>query len=296
VGDVSQPILASDGYHLIKVEERKGNDSASVRHILIRMAQSEANALLTDRKADSLSRIAGAATEAARFDSAAKVLGLTPQSVQAFEGQPVFTSAGVAAGVSAWTFSGGIRPGESSDLFDTEEAYFLARLDTLNEGGIAPFDQVRESIQTLLQRRKKAELTATQAKPFSDRARSASLETAAGERNLTVTTSNLFSRSTFVPNLGRLNAAIGAAFALPVSGISDPIATDDGVFVLRVDRRIEANRETFESQKELQRTTAVSVLQQARVRDFMEGLRENADIEDRRKELNAAARAQAVVP
>jgi hypothetical protein len=137
---------------------------------------------------------------------------------------------------------------------------------------------------------------ATQARTFAERAKASSLETAAQERDLTVTHSNAFSRSTLVPGLGRLNAAVGAAFALPIGAISEPIATDDGVFVMRVDRRVEASRDAFEAQKAVQRANAVRVIQDARIREFMEGLRENAIIKDRRKQLNAAARAQQAVP
>ena len=290
VGDVSQPVLASDGYHLLRVDSKKA-DSVDVRHILLPITQTDSNATRTDRRADSLSIIAASATEVQRFDSASRVLGITPERVQVFEGQPLFTTHGIASGVSAWAFSG-VRELETSDLFDTEQAYFLARLDTLIEGGTAPFDDVKEDIRGLLQRRKKAEIMATQARPFAERATASSLETAAQERDLTVTRSESFGRSTFVPGLGRLNAAIGAAFALPIGAISEPIVTDEGVFVLRVDRRTEASRDAFEAQKATQRANAIRVLQEARLREFMEGLREQADIDDRRKELSAAARAQ----
>jgi hypothetical protein len=183
---------------------------------------------------------------------------------------------------------------ETSELFDTDQAYFLARLDTLVEGGTAPFAEVRDDVRALLVRRHKAESMATQVRPFAERAKASTLETAASERDLTVTSTAPFGRSTFVPGLGRLNPAIGAAFSLPIGAISEPIATDEGVFVLRVDRRVEASRDDFEAQKALQRQNAVRVLQDARLREFMEGLRDGADIEDRRRQLNAAARAQVV--
>jgi peptidyl-prolyl cis-trans isomerase D len=293
-GDVSQPVLASDGYHLLKVESKTA-DSVDLRHILLRMTQSDTNAVITDRRADELARIAANATEAQRFDSAASVLGLKSEIVQALEGQPVFAGFGMASGVSAWAFSG-VRVGETSDLFDTDEAYFLARLDSISEGGTAPFEDVREDIRALLQRRRKGEVMAAQVRTFAERAKATSLESAARERDLTLTRANPFGRSTFVPGLGRLNAAVGASFSLPIGAISEPIATDDGVFVLRVDRRVEASRDAFEAQKAVQRANAFRVLQDARLRQFMEGLRENANIRDRRKQLSAAARAQSTVP
>ncbi len=294
VGDVSQPILASDGYNLIKVDSRTA-DSVTLRRILLPLTQSDSNAVKTDRRADELARIAANATEPARFDSAARALNLRAETAQVMEGQPLFTGFGMASGVSAWAFSG-VRPGETSDLFDTDEAYFLARLDSVFEGGVAPFDAAREDIRGLLQRRKKAELMAAQTKAFADRAKATSLEAAAKERDVTVTKTSMFGRATFVPGLGRLNSAIGAAFALPIGAISEPIATDDGVFVLRVDRRVEATREAFEAQKAEQRASAIRVLQDARMREFMEGIREAADISDRRKQLTAAARSQVAVP
>ncbi len=292
VGDVSQPVLAPDGYHILKLEGR-APDSVNLRHILIPVTQSDSNAVRTDREADALARIAAAATEPARFDSAARELNLEISHVQAFEGQPLFTEHGLAGGASAWAFSG-VVPGESSELFDTDDAYYLARLDTLQPEGTAAFDEVKEGIRGLLLRRKKAEHLAGTAREFTERARASTFERAAEERGMVVNHSNLFARSTLVPNLGRLNAAIGAAFALPVGTVSNPIATDDGVFIIRVDRRIEATREAFEAQKEVQRSTVMNSLQQARVREFMDGLRESANIKDRRKQLAAAARAQAV--
>ena len=291
-GEVSQPVLAPDGYHILRVDTKKG-DSVNVRHILLPVTQTDSNATQTDRRADALARIAASATEPQRFDSAAKTLGLKAESVQVFEGQPLFTGFGMASGVSAWAF-GGVHRGEVSDMFDTEEAYFLARLDSIVEGGKAPFEDVSADIRRLLQKRKKTELMATQAKSFAERAKATSLEAAGKERDFTITKSNMFGRSTFVPGMGRLNSAIGAAFSLPVGAISEPIATDDGVFVIRVDRRVEASKDAFEAQKVIQRANAMRVLQEARIREFMDGLREKADIKDKRKQLNAAARQQAV--
>jgi len=62
--------------------------------------------------------------------------------------------------------------------------------------------------------------------------------------------------------------------------------------VLRVDNRSAAGKDAFEAQKAIQQANAVRVLQEARIREFMQGLRDGATIKDRRKQLNAAARAQ----
>jgi peptidyl-prolyl cis-trans isomerase D len=289
-GEVSQPVLSPFGYHLIKVDSRKG-DSISVRHILLRIQQSDSSALITDRQADQLARIAASSTEPERFDSAAASLSLAPTRVQAFEGQPVMTAQGIAAGISAWAF-GGVRAGESSELFDTETAYYLARLDTLVESGAAPLADVREDIRATIARKKKAELLVSRAGELARDAAGQGLEAAARVRDIPVQKTGMFTRPGFVPGLGRLNAAIGAAFGLPTGSISEPIITDQGVLVIRVDRRVAASREEWEKQKEAQRRDALNSLRQTRVRMFLESLRERAKIDDRRKRLNAAARQQ----
>ena len=74
-GEISQPVATQFGYHLIKVDERKG-DTISVSHILIPIQQRDSAATATDRRADELGRAAGK-TQPAVFDSAAKALGLT---------------------------------------------------------------------------------------------------------------------------------------------------------------------------------------------------------------------------
>jgi peptidyl-prolyl cis-trans isomerase D len=291
VGELSQPVITNFGYHLIKIDSRKG-DSIDVRHILVPIQQGDSSAAQTDRKADQLARLAASSTERERFDSASKSLGLPIQTVQAFEGQPVLSERGIVPSVSAWAF-GGVRVGETSELFDAENAYYLARLDSLREGGIPSIAEVRDEVRAMLIRKKKSETLMPTATTFAKEAAANGLEEAARARNLQVQKSPVFSRGMFVPGLGRLNAAIGAAFGLPIGAVSDPVLTEEGVYVMRVERRIEANREEFEKQKAQQREQATAAMRQARVRGYLDAMRRNAKVEDRRKQLSAAARAQA---
>ncbi len=289
-GELSQPVLTSFGYHLIRVEPHKG-DSTTVSHILVRITQNDSSAVATDRMADTLARIAASSTESSHFDSAAKVLGLRPEIVQAYEGQPLLGAHGVVPSVSAWAFSG-VRVGETSDLYDSDDGYFLARLDTLYEGGTAPLDEVRGDIRAALARRRKAESLVPKASELAKAASSTSLEAAAKSHDVQVTKSPMFSRSMTVPGLGRLNEAIGAAFTLPVGVVSAPVVTNDAVYVMRVDKRVNASRDEWEKQKTVQRSQLTEALRQTRLRDYLDGLRKHADVKDKRKALNAAAREQ----
>lgn len=291
VGEVSQPVLTQFGYHLIKVDSRKG-DTLSMRHILLRIQQSDSSATRSDRLADSLSRMAAAQESPANFDSAAKVLSLPQTTAVAIEGEPLMGSDGRSIpSVSAWAF-GGAKVGETSDLFDSEEGYYVARLDSLQPGGIPSFENAKAEIRRRLISRHKAESLLPKAEALAKAAASSTLESAASAAGMAPTKTDMFTRPQFVAGLGRFNAAVGAAFSLPIGQVSAPIVTDDGVFVLRVERRVEANKATWEAQKETQRREAVSSIQQMRVRTFLSEIRKQAKVEDHRKELNSLARQQ----
>jgi peptidyl-prolyl cis-trans isomerase D len=291
VGEVSQPVLTPFGFHLIKVDERKAGDTLALRHILLRITQSDSSALRTDRRADSLARIAAEQTAPERFDSAAKALNLKIEKLTAIEGQPLTGPEGPLAGVSAWAF-GGSQPGETSSLFDTDQAYFLARVDTVSRSGVASFDEVKNQVRGELLRRKKIEAVRPRAQAFAQQAAKSSLETAAKAAGLTLEKTDAITRGSFAGSIGRLNAAVGAAFTLPVGTVSQPIATDEAVFVLRVDRRVEASRAEFDKVKDERRQAALNALRDQRVRAFYDALRKNADVEDNRADLAAAARRQ----
>jgi peptidyl-prolyl cis-trans isomerase D len=288
VGEISQPVLSPFGYHLIRVDERSG-DTLSARHILLRIQQTDSTAVATDRRADSLSRMAGSAEDPRRFDEASRTLGLPIQRGIVIKGEPFVLGGRYVPGVAAWAL-GGARPGEISELLDWDEGYALARLDSVTRSGIPPLADVTPQIRTLLMREKKLDALVTAAEPLARQAAASSLEQAAAAQSRQVVTSEWFSRVSEAGQLGRVNEAIGAAFSLPVGRVSAPIRTLDGVFVLRVDERREAGRAEFDAQKAELREEDTERLQQERVQLFMLNLRENAKIVDRRLEIAEAQR------
>ena len=287
-GQISEPVESQFGVHLIKVDEKKG-DTISVRHILLRYQQSDSSASRTDKQADVLAKIAAAQTTPQPFDSAAKVLKLTPTRGVAIEGQALTAAGQLVPSASAWAFSG-VRPGETSDLFDTDNGYVLARLDSLSAGGLPSLAQARDEIKRTLLTEKKLDRLMTRAKEFASAASTSTMEAAAQSQGLKLTTTNEFTRGGFAQGLGQLNEAIGAAFSLPIGAVSSPIRTNESVVVLRVDRRVDADHMDWEAQKATQRQQMMQGLRQQRIQAFLQQLRAGAKVDDRRKDLAQAAR------
>ncbi|MDQ8166423.1 MAG: peptidyl-prolyl cis-trans isomerase [Gemmatimonadota bacterium] len=290
-GELSQPVLTPFGWHLIRVDERKG-DTLDVRHILIAIGQSDSSATRTDRRADSLASIGGSQEDPTLFDKAAKTLGLSPASVVVFEKEPLSYAGRYVPSVSAWAFSG-VRAGETSDLFDSPDAYYLARVDSITAGGQQPLAEVKDDIRRRLSKEQRIEKLRPIAAQLATAARASTLEAAAAQKGLSVEKSAPFARVDAVQGIGQFEPAIGASFTVPVGQIGGPFKAVDGMVVLRVDSRTEAARPAFEAEKATQRQQLLQSIRQQRVDEFLVNLRESVKVADKRTTVLSALRRQA---
>ena len=290
-GEISAPVLTQFGYHIIRLDERKG-DTLALHHILLRIEQSDAEATATDRKADSLSKMAASGDEPQKLDQAARLLKLPVVRATAVEGSSVTINGQLIPSVGPWAFKG-VKPGETSELFDSEEGYYLARLDSLQPSGTRSLDQVKGEIRTRLMREKKLTALGTAARNFAKLASAGSIEDASRLTKIPLQHTGMFTRVTGDPTLGGLPEVIGAAFALPVGSVGEPVRSVGAVVVERVDKRTLADSAAWEAQKAVQRNTETEALRQQRVRIFLDNLRQAAKITDRRKQIEAATRRTA---
>lgn len=289
VGEISQPVLTQFGYHLIRLDERKG-DTVALHHILLRVQPSDSNEAKIDKEADDLTKSAAQSDQGAKLDSAAKKLGLPIMKVVAVEDEPAAYQGRSIPSVSAWAFAGGRTVGETSELFDDESGYYLARLDSIAEGGDPKFENVKPLVRQQVARERATERLMPEAQKLAESAATSGLETAAAAQKLDVQKSPLFTRGTFVPGIGQFNEAVGAAFGLPVQAVSAPVRTTDGVFVLRVDKKVQADSAAWTKQLTQQKQMRMQQLQQQRVQMFLQDVRQSAKVDDRRKQIAAASR------
>ncbi len=287
-GEISQPVLTQFGYHLIKVDARKG-DTITVSHILLHIQQSDSAAVKTDRRADSLARIAASTDQPAKFDEAARTLQIPVIRSSVVEGNTLTVNGQYIPSVGPWAFQGA-KPGETSELFDAQDGYYLARLDSLTPGGALSLDRAKQDIRAYLLRQKKIDALIPQARNYAKIAAASSLEQAAKLMNLQVVSTKPFTRVTGVPELAQAPEAVGAAFMLPLHTVSEPIRSTGEVVVERADNRIPASRAAFEAQKDALRAQSLQQLRQQRVKEFLSNLRAVAKIDDKRKQVEASAR------
>lgn len=279
IGRVGEPVQSPFGYHLIRVDRRDA-DSASAHHILIpieRTPESEETLLET---ADSLEALG----ERVSLDQAVQTLGLAaPRQVTLNQEVPFVPPLGRLADGADWAFGEEAAPGKVSPLFETGTHFYMLELVERTPAGTQSLEEATPSIRARLVAQKKLERARASGQELVDLIRGGrSLQQVATAAGLQVHESDPFTRVSFVPGLGRANAAIGTAFGLQPGQTSGLVEADGNLYIIEVIERRDADRAQFEAQKDFLRARMTAGLEQERVQRFMADLRSRARIRDNR--------------
>ncbi|HEX7050931.1 MAG TPA: peptidylprolyl isomerase [Longimicrobiales bacterium] len=283
IGRVSEPVQTSFGFHLIRVQSRKG-DQASARHILIPIERTPASedSLLT--RVDSLEALG----ETMSLADAAASFGLQVQTVDIDPDLPIIAGIGRIDDGADWAFHEA-EPGMVSPIFESSSAFYMLELVERVPAGVYTLEEATPQIRSGLVIRKKTERARQEVRNLIDQIRNSSLEEAAAAAGLEVHEAGPFTRTSFVPGIGRANAVIGTAFGLEDGETSGLVEAGGVLYVIQTIEHTPADRAKFDEQKATLRTTLAAAAQQARWNQFLANLRENADIVDNREQvLNAA--------
>ncbi|HEX6308882.1 MAG TPA: SurA N-terminal domain-containing protein [Longimicrobiales bacterium] len=278
-GQITQPLLTQAGYHVIKVESRQG-DTAQVRQFVVPIELSPAAEDSILDLADELEDV----TVSVGLEQAAQRLGLEVQTAQVTPALPVLPNVGEITEGLDWAMQA--EAGEVSEVLETEGAFYILELVLRRDEGPLPFQDAAPTIRQGLVRSAQIEQARAALQPVEQRARSGEpLEPLAGIHNAAVAQAGPFTRSEGAPGLGRLTAAVGAAFALE-PGQTSPLLESDGLlYLIRGIAREEANRSAWQAQREQQRAQVVQALADTRWNQFLLALRQDAEIVDNRNEI-----------
>jgi peptidyl-prolyl cis-trans isomerase D len=284
VGEVSEPVLTPFGYHVIQVEEQRG-DEIRARHVLIPIEATDESVDQLYARADSLELLAvrGGVERAARAVRAQTRDGVTVTTRDAFV-------PGVGSVLDAMEWVDEERESGETDgaspLFETPQAFYVVSLDAYTPAGRISLQEATPQIRRQLTFEKKR----SEARKLGEQLVAAvrggqSLEEAAAVHGLTVQTTGPFSRLDPNPVFGQANAVTGAVFGTPLGQISNVVQAPAGLFIIRPLERTDADREAFGSQRDQMRAFEAMRLQEMQMERWLQDLREQADVVDRRAEV-----------
>jgi len=283
VGQLSEPVQTDFGFHVIRVDEREG-DRARASHILVPMEPGEAAIDRMYARADSLEMLA----ERVGLERAARTVNaVMRQDVVISTASPFVPGVGSALEGIEWIRDeqGEADPLEISPVFETPEAFYVLAVQSFTPAGTQPLAEATPEIRRLLVLEKKREQARQIGQQMVAEVRAGKpFEQAARERGLPVETAGGITRLGFNPAFGQANAVTGAAFGVPVGGVSDVVASNSAIFIVRPTAREDADRAAFEEQKGQIRQFALFQLQQEAISRWLDGLRRNAEIVDRRSD------------
>jgi len=283
-GQLSAPVPTQFGYHLIRVDQAKG-DSVKVRHILIPVALQGEHLDQVEARADTLERLAAERSDPTTLDTVARRLGLqvSPQ-YRVVEGQRFRLGDYEIPDVSVWAFEA--PAGETSPVIDAASGYYVFRVDSVTAAGTPPLEQVRARVTALVRLERNKALARHRADSLAAVLRGVpDLVSAASAHGLEVQRLGPFNRMRPPSYLSGEPFVVGTAFGLRVGERSGVVEGENAYFILESLARTLGDSTAWLAQREVQRTQLRQALQQARIQQYLEGVRAKATIVDRRKDL-----------
>jgi peptidyl-prolyl cis-trans isomerase D len=278
---LSSPVLSQYGFHLIEITSRKGN-KAKGRHILFPIEVTGQHRDQLDAQADSLERLGAERADPAALDTMARALKLSiGKSGPVQQGSKVQLGPLVIPDAGVWAFQA--KRGATSPVIETSYAFYIFRLDSLRDAGVAPLSEVRAAAAQEVREQKKWAQARSLAKDYVKRLEAgATMAQAAAALKVPHREFGPFSRIN--PPLTN-PVVVGAAFGLKAGERSGILDTKDGIYVLETLQHTKADSAAFVKGLDEYRARAINLARQERVRNYITALRGAAKIVDDREKV-----------
>ncbi len=234
-GLIRNPVESQFGYHIVDVTETKIRNSYKIAQIEKEIYASDETINQFYRKSENF---AAKATNFDSFKENAEEEGLTiKEKKQLGQNESRIDNLNNARALVAWAFRDA-SVGDVSTVFDIDDKYVVAVVNSAQEKGVAKPETVRTEVERKLINKKKAEFIKGKLQGASG-----SLEDIAsgyGEGAKVLSMDGLKLSANSLNSVGAAPDVIGLAFALNEGEKTTPIASDNGVVIIQLDSKTEA--------------------------------------------------------
>ncbi len=172
-----------------------------------------------------------------------------------------------------------LKTGEVSEAIRSQNGYAFVTVTGTQESRVPTLDEVKARVREDVQKTKAVEAAKQRAAALAAQLKSAGdFSAAAKTAGLEAKTTDLLARGQALPDVGVSAAVDAAAFALPVGGVSDPIATDTGSVIVKVLEKKSPTPEELKSGKDTVRGELLNQQKQRFYGSYMTKARERMTI------------------
>ena len=200
-GAVTQPIQDSFGWHIVRVNAIKPEQTQSFDQVKTKLRQEVARDMAGDQIAKLANHIDDALAGGGAFATVAKQFGMKTTTITGADAQGNLADGKAASlppqKVKILQAAFSTAPGQSSELDDLgDDGYFIVHVDQTTPSGVPPLDKVRNQVATLWQAQQRSDALATLAKQIVDEVNAGqSLKAVAAKRKLVVSSTGPVMRS-----------------------------------------------------------------------------------------------------
>lgn len=273
IGEVIGPIKTQFGYHLIRVNARAASEVRIADYSL----QIRADIATLNNMQEQLEDLRYFTDETGDFEAEAERLGMNVQTVQITPDQEMIP--GLGSSRTVLNFLQTASEGELSPVLELNDVYVVGEVEDIVPEGYRPFEEVRSEIEPRVIIEKKQAILTDRLERALQNAAFDGLPARLGTEMQT--TDDVTFNSNVIPGLGREPKFIGTALGVSEGEVSNVVAGENGVFILRATSVsepppiTEAQRAQIRQQLLQQRRTEVSTR-------WLSQLRESASISDNR--------------
>jgi peptidyl-prolyl cis-trans isomerase D len=284
IGQISDVITESGGFHLFRVEDRRvnatsGKEEVKIADIFVPIALSSETLSGHQDRAMNLARAAQEGE--ASLSDAAKADGLTAIDQGPFGRTSYLRGIGQVGGFMDWAFNAA--PGKITAL-ESVDSWYVARLVRHRPAGLAPYEEVADRVKGDCAAAQQTEQAKQAAQRVLESARAGSpLEQAAkAVPAATFGQTDEFARRGFARGLGSDPAVLDRVFNDPVGLVPQVIPTKRGAYVLEILSRGTLDESAIGAQRESIRQAIAQRQRKDLLNRWMEEIRSQAKIEDYR--------------
>lgn len=275
VGEIVPPVKTAYGYHILKINDRISKNYI-VERIINEVKQSASTRDMMYTSALDFAYLA----DKNDFVKEAELLGYDIQETPMFI--KTTTIPGLGANKRLIDFSFDNNVGKVSEPHKTFNGFIVAQIADAKAEHFKPFDEVKEQIRPLVIREKKYEVSKSMAQDVYGKINNDLSKVTDIAENAKLGETGNFLPQANIPGIGRDNALVAKALNTELNTLTEPFKGARGYYIIKVINRTEFNENEYSNQSANIRSTIFQEKRTRYLNQWVEKLKENANIEDNR--------------